>query len=345
MRSTSLLSAIKRKYPSSHITWVTDKPAHHFFQNQTKVDRILTSTPEDLLVLSILEFDVAFCIDKSLKAAGILAQTQYDILYGYKADPTGAIVPATAAAEEYWQLGLDNHKKFYVNQKPETQLICEALELTYQRDPYDLVLSAAEQERSKQRRERWLGNSKAIVGINTGCSPVIKYKKMSVLGHRQLLSELMTISNISIVLLGGGEEDEHRNREIGYGFPVHQSPTLEGVRDGLVSVVACDVVITGDSLGMHMAIALKKWTVAWFGPTCAQEIDLYDRGEKVITTAPCNPCWKRSCQKKPMCYDLVPLPQMMESTLRGLEEIVWKDNKKISLSKQPFLETHSFPYP
>ena len=45
---------------------------------------------------------------------------------------------------------------------------------------------------------------------------------------------------------------------------------------------ACDIVVSGDSLGMHMAIGLKKWVVAWFGPTCHQEIDLYDRGAKFL---------------------------------------------------------------
>ena len=49
----------------------------------------------------------------------------------------------------------------------------------------------------------------------------------------------------------------------------------------------CDVVISGDSLGMHMAIALSKHVVAWFGPTSPQEIDLYDRGVKLLADRLC----------------------------------------------------------
>ena len=75
----------------------------------------------------------------------------------------------------------------------------------------------------------------------------------------------------------------------------------------MMSVAACDMVISGDSLGLHMGIAMKKWCVAWFGPTCDQEIELYDRGVKVLANAPCSPCWKRVCDRKPMCYDLVDL--------------------------------------
>jgi hypothetical protein len=68
---------------------------------------------------------------------------------------------------------------------------------------------------------------------------------------------------------------------------------------------------------MHMSIALGKWTVAWFGPTCAQEIDLYERGRKVLSSAECGPCWKRSCARETMCYDLVSIDALAEAALEG----------------------------
>ena len=43
-----------------------------------------------------------------------------------------------------------------------------------------------------------------------------------------------------------------------------------------VTVAACDMVVSGDTLGMHMAIARGKFVVAWFGLSCAQEIDLFE---------------------------------------------------------------------
>ncbi|HWU44412.1 MAG TPA: hypothetical protein VN132_13270, partial [Bdellovibrio sp.] len=56
VRSTSLLKAIKRKYPSSMITWVTDAPAHRLLQGHPAIDRVLTTSSEDLLQLAALEF-------------------------------------------------------------------------------------------------------------------------------------------------------------------------------------------------------------------------------------------------------------------------------------------------
>lgn len=315
VRSTALLPAIRRKYPACHITWVTKKPADQVLLHNQMIDRVLTTSPDDLLQLSALEFDVAFVVDKGLMSAGVLKQTHADMVFGFCVDSsTGAVLPATPASEELWQIGLSDHKKFFENKKPETQLIHEALELgPWLRDEYVLPLTRDERREVESRRLRWAKPGQILVGINTGCSQVIPHKKLSLEMHTELVTQLLQIPNYRVVLLGG-KEDTGRNERIGYGLDVVQSPTDRGLRDGILSVAACDIVVSGDSLGMHLAIAMKKWTVAWFGPTCAHEIDLYDRGVSVLTQASCSPCWKRQCSKSPMCYDLV----SMDSLLRGV---------------------------
>jgi heptosyltransferase II len=329
VRSTSLLASVKRKYPDSHITWVTQKPSNQLLKGNPLIDRVLTTDRDDLLSLSALEFDIALCVDKSLKAAGVLASAKFDKLFGFKVDgKTGAILPATDAAVELWELGLSDYKKFFVNKKPETQLSREALELPLgaqgdeqvTSDDYYLPLTKIELELAAERRKQWAGANEWVVGLNTGCSDVIQYKKLSIETHRELAQRLQAVSGVRVVLLGG-PEDELRNQRIAHGLDVVQTPTQSGLRDGLVSVQACDIVITGDSLGMHMAIALKKWVVAWFGPTCAHEIELYGRGVKVLSQAACSPCWKRQCNKEVMCYDLVSVPELLLGVSRGMQFI------------------------
>ncbi len=320
LRSTALLPAIHRKFPSCHVTWVTQKPADQLLNGNPLIDRVMTTSNDDLLSLKALEFDVAFMIDKGQKSAGVLKCTQADLVYGFIVDPrTGAVSPATQAATELWEVGLSNEKKFFINEKTETQLIHEALELgPFRRDEYSLLLTGGEKREALCRRANWTdGEDLVLIGLNTGCSGVIPYKKLSIEVHRELIERLENFPQFRVVLLGGSE-DKDRNREIAHGFKsVIQSPTESGLRDGLVSVEACDVIVTGDSLGMHMGIALKKWTVAWFGPTCAHEIDLYNRGLRVLSEASCSPCWKRRCDRNPMCYDLVPMETLLEGILAG----------------------------
>ncbi len=298
------------------ITWVTDTPAHVLLQNHPAIDRVLTTKEADLLQLGALEFDVALVIDKSLKASGVLRHTQVDQVFGFTVNPrTGAILPATPAATELWELGLDNNKKFFENKKPETQLMVEALELgPFQRDAYWLPLTALENELMQERRQSFLvPGKKWVLGFNTGCSHVIAAKKLTVEFHRLMITSLQSRYPEAQIVLLGGPEDTERNAQIAQGLKVISTATESGLRDGLISVAACDVVITGDSLGMHMAISQGKQVVAWFGPTCAHEIDLYDRGVSILTQSPCSPCWKRACEKNIMCYDQVSLQEIVHA--------------------------------
>jgi heptosyltransferase-2 len=313
VRSTSLLAGIRRRYPDSQLTWVTQSPADQILRGHTGIDRLLTLSSVDLLKLSVLEFDVALVVDKSLEATGVLRATKAREVYGFVADSVGVIHPATEAARRLYEIGLSDEEKFHINTRTEQDLLRQALELDSFNDDYDLPLTASERDLVFERRCAWsrLGE-KIIVGLNTGCAATIPAKKLSISQQRELIRKISKNPDYQIVLLGG-PEDSTRNQEIAQGFnQVIQSPTQMGLRDGLVSVAACDVVITGDSLGLHMAISQKRQVIAWFGPTCAHEVDLYDRGDKVLSEAPCGPCWKRTCHKPVMCYDLVSLDDILQ---------------------------------
>ncbi len=337
VRSTSLLAAVRRHYPQSHITWVTQAPADQLLRNHPWIDRVLSTSAADQLILKALKFDVGLVIDKSLSAVALAESVQVDHYFGFTAHPkTGAILPANILAEELWSLGLDNHKKFFVNEKPETQLQAEALGLTpFQRDEYQLPLTSSEAELARLRAAQWrIDPQLPVIGMNTGCSQMIPYKKLTVDYHRRLISKLLSAGYKNLVLLGGAEDAE-RNQAIGLGLPVFQSPTAAGLRDGLTSVAACDLVLTGDSLGMHLAISQKKFVAVWFGPTCAQEIDLYGRGRKILSKATCAPCWKSLCANTQMCYDQVAIKEWIDAVVEGHQ--FWQ--KEFSSYKQHFLET------
>lgn len=336
LRSTALLKAIHLKYPRASLTWVTDSPADQLLRQHPLIDRVLTTSSESLLQLSALEFDTAFVIDKSLKAAGVLAKTKARQAFGFSVDKmSGAMIPATPAADELWRLGLSNQIKFFSNQKSEVQLLQEALELSSvmgegQIGEYNLPLTSSERAASQTRQRNWtLYSQQPVIGINTGCGSVLLHKKLSIEGHRELIQRLLQKGSKNIVLLGGPEDTE-RNQQIGQGLPVIQSATQLGLRDGLVSVAACDVVITGDSLGMHMAISQKKYVTVWFGPTCSQEIELYGRGDKIQTWASCAPCWKRSCEELNMCYDQVDFSKLISSVEKGIRH--WEKQEQMRLA-------------
>lgn len=341
VRSTSLLNGIRMQNPGCELVWVTDAPADKILQGHPLLAEVMTRNFDSWSKLRVRRWQAIYVIDKSLLATSFVEGFQSENVFGFQHDATGrAIVPVSTSGNELFEIGLSNQKKFYQNQKTEVQLLWEALELgEYSKSEYNLPLTPGEQIVRDQRRIAFAKNpSQAIIGLNTGCAATIPFKKWTVGYHREVIRALISRGLENIVLLGG-PEDTDRNQEIARGLPVICSPTNQGLRDGLVSVAACDIVISGDSLGMHMAISQGAYTIAWFGPTCAHEIELYGRGQHLQTKAVCSPCWKRTCSESRMCYDQVATQDVLEAVEKGIE--FCQKQKRSSLFKQHFSEISS----
>ena len=313
--TTTLLPAIKRKYPRSTVCWITLANAARLLDGNPLVDRVYLWEPESWLKLQAMEFDVVMNVDKSVHACAFTMSLSAKKKLGYGLNKNGVIVPLSKEAEYNYRLGLDDELKFRVNRTTNGQLLTEAMGLKYRRDEYILTLSQEELEychgygRESGILEPTGLRRQLVVGFNTGCSLLYPNKKMTVDQHVVLIGELSKISGVKLVLLGGPEDTE-RNAEIARqtARKVISTPTTEGLRKGLCYINICDTVITGDSFGMHAAIALKKHIIVWFGVSCPQEIDLYDRGVKLVPEGlECSPCWKRQCPYDLECVHMIDL--------------------------------------
>ncbi len=101
------------------------------------------------------------------------------------------------------------------------------------------------------------------------------------------------------------------------GFDVFLFEQRDDVRDFIADVNSCRVVVTGDTLTMHIALALHKRVVSVFGPTSAPEIHDYGRLTKVVSPIDCICCYLRTCDKSPNCMDLISLDHLHAEVLRS----------------------------
>ena len=328
LRSTALLSMIKKKYPTSHITWVTEERCLPLLQNLKSIDKVLTLSARDQLILSGMEFDIGFFIDKSPEMGGIQTLTHIRESYGFGINKKGgAIVPLNSQANELWELGLSNEKKFYENKKTELELIAKALDLPYNEEEYQIVFSDEETQVSQMRKKHWSQDSKYfLIGLNTGTSGYLDKKTIPIAFWNDLIERFRLHKQIRFVLLGGISELEKNKSISSHANQVLLSPHEAGLRDGLCSLNAVDLVVTADSLGMHMSIGLKKTTLVWFGPSCAHEINLYQSGKKIISDFTCAPCWKRTCDVPSPCNENISLNTFFEEISKSFE--VWKNHMK-----------------
>ncbi|MFI5251886.1 MAG: glycosyltransferase family 9 protein [Bacteroidota bacterium] len=313
--TTSLLPAIKRKYPVSSISWITMPNVYPLLSGNPLIDRIYKWEPQSWMMLRAMDFDVVMNFDKSVQTGAFINSLHAIQKLGYGITETGVIIPLNEEAEYNYQLGLDDYCKFRINQKPNPQLLAEAVGIEYGRDEYNLQLTPEELTYCEEyKREVHIKPGALTVGFNTGCSLLYPNKKMTIDQHIVLIEMLAKTGNINLVLLGGPEDTE-RNAEIKRrtGDRVVNTPTMNSVRKGVCYENICDVIITGDSFGMHVAIALKKFVIVWFGVSCPQEIDLFDRGVKLIPEGlECSPCWKKECPYGTECIQMVDLERMVE---------------------------------
>ena len=97
------------------------------------------------------------------------------------------------------------------------------------------------------------------------------------------------------------------------------------------------MIITCDSLGMHLGLALDKKLVVLFGPSPSQGIYMYGRGEIVKAGGACGdaPCMKESCNKGAVCMaDIMP-EVVLKVALQLLE--VREKSRTICRLEQPLL--------
>ena len=345
LMTTAQLPALKRKYPDSTIYWITLKIAAPLLDQNQYLDKIYVYDAESISILNQIEFDVVMNVDKSQRSCALLNSVKAKKKLGFGLDKNGKIIPVNDGALYNYNLGMDDNLKFKINKRTGQDYLAETFELEYKRDEY--TFNFTEQELrfiENYKKERKIRDSDKIIGFNTGCSNLYPNKKMSVGQHIYLINKLLSKRKYKVMLLGGPEDTE-RNKEIADHFKgrIINTPTDQGVRFGVCYESIPQVIITGDSFGMHLAIALKKYVIAWFGVSCWNEIDLYDRGLKIFQeNLFCSPCWKKECP-----YDLECIKNLDLQIFLDEVEKYFNDFDKIRIKERtnPFEKAKSIKRP
>ena len=298
LMTTAQLPALKRKFPESTLYWITLKNAAPLLYYNQFVDHVFEYNAESISILRQLKFDYVLNVDKSQRSCALLNDATAKNKLGFGLSDYGKIIPVNDGAYYNYNLGMDDHCKFRVNKRTGQNYLAETFELEFKGEEYVFNFSDEEKQFIRDYKNSvGIKDSDFVVGFNTGCSLLYPNKKMTVEQHIYLIERLLEKGEYKIALFGGSEDTE-RNNEIYSQFTgrIINTPTNDGVRKGASYESIADVVVTGDSFGMHLAIALKKFVIAWFGVSCWTEIDLYNRGIKLYQeNLECSPCWKKKC--------------------------------------------------
>lgn len=325
LRTTPLLRGLKEKYPDSYIVWLTSQFSLDVLRGNNFIDEILTYNLKSTLRLQVEFFDVVISLDKAIEATALASKVRAKERLGYGLSKEGRAFPFNKEAEYAFNLGLSDELKFKTNKKSYQEIIFDTVGLKFKNQEYILELNDEQRQFSEDfLKKNRLNSDDFKVGLNTGCGSIFPYKKWTIDGFVELTNKLVRgqmtglipIScNKTKVLLLGGKQEIERNREIlkKVDVPIVGTGCYHNLKEFIALINCCDLIVSGDTLAMHIAIGLKKMVVALFGPTCAQEVELYGRGESRISLLDCAPCYKNSCNRNKNCMEMITPQEVLEA--------------------------------
>lgn len=98
-------------------------------------------------------------------------------------------------------------------------------------------------------------------------------------------------------------------------YSVCWQQSLDSIRHYIDWLNSCRLIITTDSLGLHLALGLRKKVVALFGPTPSEQVYMYGCGLKITPACDrdCLPCFQSKCAYTTNCMEYITTDMVIEA--------------------------------
>jgi heptosyltransferase-2 len=306
LRTTALLPVLTVAHPGVAITWITRRESRPLLERNPFITEILEYGEDALVQLQTRTFDRVINLDAGKTSAALASMANARQKDGFILDARGSVQPTNAAARRWLEMGIFDDLKSQ-GTRTYQDLMLEIIGCSGATHRYVLELSEEERSRGRMHLQKLgVDFSRPIIGLNTGAGHRWQFKQWREEGYLELVERVARRHTAQFVLLGGPEERERHQRLMSRSrVPLIDSGCDNPVRHFAAIVAACNLVVAGDTLAMHLSMALGRRTVVLFGPTSAAEIEMYELGEKVVPQMECLACYKPTCDFVPNCMDLI----------------------------------------
>jgi len=284
LRTTFVPMGLKKKNPQAQIDWEVNKKYFPLLENNPALNKIYTSG------VFYQDYDEIICLDDKLNYPEYLSEW-FDMSLVSRLGKNKADYLKKQNIRTYQQI-IANALK--IEPKPPILILNE--------NNYEFANNFAVSSNISLREP--------IIGLNTGAGNRWQQKKWSIKKTVQLAKKLK--KDYQVILFGGLEEKK-RNQKILNQVDIINSGYYNSLLDFAALINLCDLLVTVDTFALHIATAFGIKIVALFGPTSAAEIDLFGKGEKIITPMKCACCYKKNCNKKPNCMDKIEVNRVYQS--------------------------------
>ncbi len=290
VRTVCSLGDVLRTTPILHlfendeVTWLTDAAAVPLLRGNPHINHIVTYCSDSMRQLETQRFDTIVNLEKVPDVCGMTSRMTVAGRYGFHVD---AATGRTAAGDE----------------------------------AYDALVAATHDEARLTGNRSWTQLLFAMLGAEW-------HGESYILGYSPRTDEVFDIGF---------------NTQVGSLFPVKAWPheqwqTLETLLDGSYTTAyqqclddlegymdwinSCRLIVTGDSLGLHLGLALGKKVVALFGPTPASDLDQSENLKVIVAPLDrdCIPCCRAECMLNDSCMPYITPRMVLEAAKELLHD-------------------------
>lgn len=256
-------------FANDHVTWLVDEQAYSLLEGNPYINRILPYDLTSVLQLQSERFDTVINLEKVPGICALADSVSAWRRYGFRFDEQNGTAEAYDGCERVVSLCRDGDlKRIYQGSWQESLL--QIVGATWEGQEYQLGYKPKSDEIYD-------------VGLNWAVGSKWPNKAWPNENWDSLKE-----------LLNGC-----------FNFSTQQG--MDNLHDYIDWLNSCRLIVTNDSLGLHIALALKKKVVVLYGPTNPNETYFYGRGEVLYpeTDYDCIPCLGTTCYRVKSCMEFI----------------------------------------
>lgn len=256
------------------VTWVVDPKAAPLLRDNAYISRVVSANAFTTHQLMTEWYDIVINFEKDPGVCAMADRIPAWKRYGFRYDP----VSGRAVPYEFADIALSmsedaSYKKSMT--RSWSEVLYQMLGKEYRGESYIL----GERPKKKEQKEQY------DVGLNHLIGKKYPLKRWPQENWEKLFDQLSPQYSVS------WQEGEN------------------SLNDYIDWIDGCRLVVTNDSLGLHLALALGKKVVALFGPTIPSEIEDGPQIRKITPEVnwDCIPCLESKCQQEVICMTKISL--------------------------------------
>jgi heptosyltransferase II len=297
IRTTPILWALKEKYPASHITWIVAEQAEALLFRNKFIDRLLVWDHFVPFQLMKEKFDVLINLEKIPGVCALADMIDAWGKYGFRFETIGGTYHG-------YEKGLSFIS--YIEGKTSVQV----------RGYWQQVL--IEMLGVRWKKQKYIVGYEAKPGPK--CDIGFNYEVGSKWPHKAMSMDLWKHLETRLAMLG---------------YTVTWQQGKNNLFQYMDWINSCRLLITNDSLGLHLSFAYNKKVIGLFGPTNPNEVYFYN-GSQVIRSdqvCPVMPCCGTTCKSGLNCMQSMDIAKIEQAVVTLL------GRKQISEEEAPILRT------